>query len=281
MKEARGTGGAWRLPLFGFCTLVAPALISAASLSGTGSRTVTDIPGVMRHGPRHTREVALTFDACSPRGRGRIDTAVVSVLLQTRTPSTIFLGGKWARDVASYLRPLASDSLFEFGNHAYRHPHLVKLSDDSIRQELRKAQRAITRVIGRKPALFRAPYGEVDARVAAVAESLGLTVIQYDLPSGDPDSLISAGTIVRYVTSMARGGSIIVMHINTRGWHTAQALPEIIAGLRKKGYTFVTVSRLIAQDKLPKRAPPRRARRPVSILPFEPSPSRGTNGKGM
>ena len=86
-----------------------------------------------------------------------------------------------------------------------------------------------------------------------MAESLGLIVIQYDLPSGDPDSLISEQAIVRYVSSMARGGSIIVMHVNTRGWHTAEALPEIIANLRKKGYSFVTVSRLIARRKLPGR----------------------------
>jgi peptidoglycan-N-acetylglucosamine deacetylase len=237
--------------LFGCCCLAAAALISPWARSGVKPRVVPDIPGVIRHGPRKTMEIALTFDACSPRGRGRLDTAVARVLIQTRTPATIFLGGKWAADVARALRPLASDSLIEFGNHAYRHPHLMRLSGDSIAQELRKAQRAIKGVIGKKPVLFRAPYGEVDARVAAVAESLGLTVIQYDLPSGDADSLISEQAIVRYVSSMARGGSIIVMHINTRGWHTAEALPEIIANLRRKGYSFVTVSRLIAKGKPP------------------------------
>ena len=229
--------------------LIASALVSAASLSGVNSRLVPDIPGVIRHGPRNTRELALTFDACSSRGRGKLDTAVARVLLQMRTPATIFLGGKWAKDVARALRPLVSDSLIEFGNHAYMHPHLMKLSGDSIAQEIRKAQRVITGVTGRKPVLFRAPYGEVDLRVASVAESLGLTVIQYDLPSGDPDSLISEQAIVRYVSLMARGGSIIVMHINRRGWHTAEALPEIIANLRRKGYSFVTVSRLIAKRK--------------------------------
>jgi peptidoglycan/xylan/chitin deacetylase (PgdA/CDA1 family) len=212
------------------------------------------MPGVIRHGPRNAREVALTFDACSSRGRGKLDTGVVRVLLQTRTPATIFLGGKWASDVARALRPLVSDSLIEFGNHAYMHPHLMRLSSDSIARELRKAQRVIAGVIGKKPALFRAPYGEVDLRVAAVAESLGLTVIQYDLPSGDPDSLLSGQAIVRYVSLMARGGSIIVMHINRRGWHTAEVLPEIIANLRRKGYSFVTVSRLIAKREPPEGA---------------------------
>jgi peptidoglycan/xylan/chitin deacetylase (PgdA/CDA1 family) len=244
----------WPSRYFCYC-LVASALVSAAALSGVNPRLVSDIPGVIRHGPRNTRELALTFDACSSRGRGKLDTAVARVLLQTRTPATIFLGGKWAKDVARALRPLVSDSLIEFGNHAYMHPHLMKLSGDSIAQEIRKAQRVIRGVIGKKPVLFRAPYGEVDARVASVAGSLGLTVIQYDLPSGDPDSLISEQAIVRYVSSMARGGSIIVMHINTRGWHTAEALPEIIANLRRKGYSFVTVSRLIAKGKSPEGAP--------------------------
>ena len=220
-------------------------LIPAALFSGPGSVPGSDIPGVISHGPRNTKEIALTFDACSSRRRGRLDTAVAEVLIRTATPATVFLGGKWASDVGPALRPLLADSLVEFGDHAYMHPHLMRLPDDSVRGELRKAQRAIARVTGKRPLLFRAPYGEVDARIAAVAESLGLTVIEYDLPSGDPDPKLSPASIVRYVVSRARGGSIIVMHINTRGWHTAETLPEIIDGLRKRGFTFVTVGRLL------------------------------------
>jgi peptidoglycan/xylan/chitin deacetylase (PgdA/CDA1 family) len=231
-----------------------PAPAPGAAISGGTGGPLRATPGVIFHGSRERKQIALTFDACSVPGRGRLDTAVAAVLIRTRTPATVFLGGKWARDVAGSLRALLSDSLIEFGNHAYRHPHLIKLSDGKIRRELLKAQDAIRSVTGKTPALFRAPYGEVDARVSAAAESLGLTVIEYDLPSGDPDSLISAKRLIRYVTSMARGGSIIVMHINTRGWHTAEALPGIITGLRKRGFTFVTVSRLIAAGGVPEPA---------------------------
>jgi peptidoglycan/xylan/chitin deacetylase (PgdA/CDA1 family) len=52
--------------------------------------------------------------------------------------------------------------------------------------------------------------------------------------------------LIEYVTRNARNGSIVVMHINRRGWHTAEALPEIIARLRRRGYEFVTVGRLLA-----------------------------------
>ena len=39
------------------------------------------------------------------------------------------------------------------------------------------------------------------------------------------------------------------MHMNGRGWHTAQALPTVIAELRHRGYRFVTVSQALASAK--------------------------------
>jgi peptidoglycan/xylan/chitin deacetylase (PgdA/CDA1 family) len=35
------------------------------------------------------------------------------------------------------------------------------------------------------------------------------------------------------------------MHVNGRGWHTAEALPEIIQSLRRKGFVFIKVSDLL------------------------------------
>jgi len=229
------------------------------SIALAGSRWIMTAPGVIGHGPRKSKEIALTFDGCSERRRGVIDTAVINVLKETRTPATIFAGGKWARDVAPSLRSLAADTLFEFGCHAYMHPHLLTFSSGQIRRELGRAARALAGIIGRRPRLFRAPYGEIDARVAGIADSLGMRSIEYDLPSGDPDTSIARARLVRYVVAMARGGSIVVMHVNGRGRHTAEALPDIIARLRGKGYTFVTVGRLIAGlQARPVRPAPRR-----------------------
>jgi peptidoglycan/xylan/chitin deacetylase (PgdA/CDA1 family) len=71
----------------------------------------------------------------------------------------------------------------------------------------------------------------------------------YDLASGDPDSTISRERLIRYVVTSARNGSIIVMHMNGRGWHTAEALPEIIQALRAKGFIFSKVSDLLMAQK--------------------------------
>lgn len=202
-------------------------------------------PVVVAHGLRTEKRIALTFDACSTRLPSHYDERVTKVLVETGTPATIFLGGRWMQEEPEQTRYLASLPQFELANHTYDHPHLRRESVARIREELLKTQNIMFSMTGRQPRLFRAPYGEYDDRVVKTAASMGLTTVEYDLPSGDPDIHATREKLIEYVTSKAKNGSIIVMHVNRRGWHTAEALPEIISILRKRGFTFVTVGELI------------------------------------
>jgi peptidoglycan/xylan/chitin deacetylase (PgdA/CDA1 family) len=204
-------------------------------------------PIVVPHGPRDKRVIALTFDACSTKKPSHYDERITNILIETKTPATLFLGGKWMEEEIEQTKYLASIPYFELGNHTFLHPHLLTMSDDRIRQELSWTQEVMYSLTGKQPTLFRSPYGEEDDRVVRIAASMGLRTIQFDLASGDPDSSISKEKLIAYVSSMAKSGSIIVMHINMRGWHTAEALPEIISRLRKRGFTFVTVGELLSQ----------------------------------
>jgi peptidoglycan-N-acetylglucosamine deacetylase len=206
-------------------------------------------PRVVLHGQRDKKVIALTFDACSTRKPSQYDERITKILIETRTAATLFLGGKWMEDDTVQTKYLANIPYFELGNHTLLHPHLLKMSDDQIRQELAWTQQILFSLTGKQTTLFRPPYGEEDDRVVRIAASMGLTTIQFDLASGDPDSSISKERLVEYVSSMAKCGSIIVMHINRRGWHTAEALPEIISRLRKRGFTFVTVGELLSELK--------------------------------
>ena len=154
-------------------------------------------------------------------------------------------------------RDLASLPFLEIGNHTYIHPHLRQLNEtygqtfvvpeERIREELHTTQLILDTLTGRRGRLFRPPYGEYDERVLRIAAELGLTTIQFDLASGDPDTSATKARLVDYVVRAARNGSIIVMHINRRGWHTAEALADIIRGLKKRGFDLVTVSELLQQ----------------------------------
>jgi peptidoglycan/xylan/chitin deacetylase (PgdA/CDA1 family) len=143
------------------------------------------------------------------------------------------------------MRVLAEIPLFEIANHSYIHPHMTEVPPDRQREELLWTQQILLSLTGKLPRFFRPPYGEVNEELADVAAQSGLHTVEYDFASGDPDKHITRERLVAWVLAKARPGSIIVMHMNRRGWHTAEALPDIISGLRAKGMVLSTVGEMV------------------------------------
>jgi peptidoglycan/xylan/chitin deacetylase (PgdA/CDA1 family) len=200
----------------------------------------------LEHGQRDEKRVAITFDLCSA-GKYLFDEDVYASVERLRVPATIFIGGVWAEKNPALARRIAADPLLEVASHSYHHPHLTELNASELDEEFAKSQQAIFKVTGVWPHLLRAPYGEIDAHVLDAAARHGLTIVQYDLPSGDPDPALKADKIVRWVVDSAKGGSVIVMHINQNGVHTAETFPRIVHELRRKGFELVTVSQLLGE----------------------------------
>jgi peptidoglycan/xylan/chitin deacetylase (PgdA/CDA1 family) len=250
MKPIRGL--ALALSLAGLPAAV-PAAAPPAPASGAA------IPAALEHGPRSLRRIALTFDACTTRDPSPYDPRIPAVLEALRVPATFFVGGGWALEERPELRALARNPLFEIGNHTFSHPHLTRIPDAAIRDELLRTQAVVAAETGRAPTLFRPPYGEYDARVLRIASELGLTTVEYDLPSGDPDAHATTDALVRWVLRQARPGSIVVMHVNHRRFHTAEALPAIVAGLRARGFELVKVSELAPRRRQQLTSAPLRA----------------------
>lgn len=203
---------------------------------------------IIEHGPRDTPRIALTFDACPTNLTEEYDAQVIEVLVREHAPATLFLSGRWVEKNAEKAKALAAQRHFEIANHAYWHPHLLTKNDERVLTELRKTQRLIKKTTGKTPRFFRPPYGEVDERVAKLAKQAGLTTIQFDIASGDPDPGLSPRRIERVILRDAKNGSIIVFHMNRKGVHTAEVLPKIINGLRKKGFALVTVGELLKKS---------------------------------
>jgi peptidoglycan/xylan/chitin deacetylase (PgdA/CDA1 family) len=204
---------------------------------------------IFEHGPRSSAKIALTFDACPTGKLGEYDEKVIDVLLEENVPATLFMSGRWVEKNPEKAKFLASQPQFEIAAHSYYHPHMMEKSDDRDIRELKRTQALIKKVTGKTPRYFRPPYGEADERIVRLAAQAGLVTVQYDIASGDPDPTLSAGRIVRVMLRDAKGGSIIVFHMNGNGVHTAEALPQIIEGLRKKGFTLVTVGALLEEGK--------------------------------
>jgi len=196
------------------------------------------------HGSRTQKKIALTFDACPSTSHGGYDAGVVQVLIDSGVPATFFLSGKWIIRHKEQIKKLASNPNFELANHSYSHPHCTRKSADSVRLEIERTESLLRKYAKTTPKLFRPPFGETDTTLERIVSRLGMRTVMYDLASGDPDTTFTASRLIKYVSSHTQNGSIIVMHVNGRGWHTAEALPEIIRLLRMKGFEFVTVSEL-------------------------------------
>ena len=198
-------------------------------------------------GDRSVKKVALTFDLCeTPNSPAGFDDKLVGVLISRQVPATFMMGGHWASTHQSDARLLGSTPFFEIGNHSYAHKHPTRVSAAAFRDEIELAQRQIEAYAGVTPRVFRFPYGEHDARTLGIVKDAHLVPIQWNVETGDPDRNVSAADIVRVVKQQTRNGSIVIMHANGRGWHTAEALPEVVSWLRGQGYELVTVSDLLA-----------------------------------
>ena len=187
------------------------------------------------------KEVALTFDACPHPGAAGVDQRILEILADSSVAATFFISGQWAEQHPAVTRSIAENPLFEVGNHSFSHPHLSEKPERVIREELVSTERSFDRLAIPHVKLFRPPFGETSDRVQRMADSLGFRTIMYDVASGDPDTSFSRERLTRSVLDSVKDGSVVVLHVNGRGWHTAEALPEIIGELRRRGFVFRTV----------------------------------------
>ncbi len=210
--------------------------------------------------------IALTFDLCEAMGQiTGYDGAIIDTLRQNQVKATFFAGGKWMLDHGERSQQLMTDPLFEIGNHSWSHANMRKLGRDRALREIRNTQAAyeqtredlsqkqcakpVDETLSQVPArigLYRFPYGACNADAIAEVAEQGLLAIQWDVAMADPVLMQTGDRIVKAVLSKVRPGSIIIGHANGRGVHTNDALPVLIAELRKRGFEFVTVSELLA-----------------------------------
>lgn len=215
-----------------------------------------DYRGLITNGNRSEHKVALTFDLCQSEGDlAGYDNEIIRVLNETQTPATFFAGGEWMRDHQTEILNLAANPLFEIGNHSWSHPDFSAITIDEMKTEIILTQQFMYDLLGYQTNLFRLPFGTYTEEALNVIGENGLYIIQWEVVSGDPDPNINAESMTKWVLQQVQPGSIIIMHANGRGWHTAEALPTIIQSIRQQGYTLVTIPELLGIQS-PKKVSP-------------------------
>ena len=200
--------------------------------------------------PVTAKVVALTFDGGGDAGGVR---SILDTLAARHVPATFFLTGDFVKAFPNRSTRIARSYLV--GNHTMTHPHLTRLSDDAITRQVRRAEAVIRNTTGQDPRrFFRFPFGESNAHSIAVVNRLCYVPFGWTVDTlgwkGTREGGMTVGKVVARVLAAARPGEIVLMHVGANpddhSTLDADALPRVIRELRLRGYSFVSLSRVMS-----------------------------------
>jgi peptidoglycan/xylan/chitin deacetylase (PgdA/CDA1 family) len=182
--------------------------------------------------------IALTFDdGPDPHTTPQL----LDLLEALNLHVTFFVLGQHAQANPGVLRRMAKDH--EIGNHSWDHPKFSCLTDDQVRDQLRRTHDVIARIVGEghAPKIMRPPYGEITAeRKALISREFHYQIVGWDVDSEDWKTIPPA-KIEKHILGHAKDGCTILAHdIHAR---TIAAMPATLRSLKSK-FQLVTVSQL-------------------------------------
>jgi len=183
--------------------------------------------------------IAMTFD---DGPSATLTPKLLDLLATHHIKATFFVIGENVAEHPEIVARAAREG-HEIANHSWSHPNLGKMSDDSVRRQLRQTDDAIENSTGKRPTLMRPPYGSITAREKRwIHDEFGYDIILWDV---DPYDWKRPGpAVVRArILKETRPGSIVLSHDIHPG--TIEAMPSTFDELEAKGFKFVTVSELI------------------------------------
>lgn len=194
---------------------------------------------IFLNGPNR-KMVALTFDD----GPDLINTPVIiDTLAKYQVQGNFFFIGEKVRKYPEVVK-----NAYNQGNlvlsHSYYHHDLSKETASQIEADLAKTEKAFQDVVGVEPALLRPPYGAVNDTVISTGVQNGYKEILWSIDTLDWSQKESSN-IVNNVLKNIRNGDIILMHSNEDKTETAKALPQIIEGLKQRGFEIVSLQTML------------------------------------
>ncbi|HEX7610945.1 MAG TPA: polysaccharide deacetylase family protein, partial [Solirubrobacteraceae bacterium] len=180
---------------------------------------------------------ALTFDD-GPHAQGT--PAVLELLAGAGVAATFFLVGEQVRRNPSLAREIVSAGHL-VGLHCHRHRNLLHLTPRQVHADIDRAAAAIEDATGLTPALYRPPYGVLNASALRLANARGWRTLLWSHWGRDWERRATPESIAALVTAGADEGAVLLLHdaddYSAPGsWRrTAAALPQVLATLADRG----------------------------------------------
>lgn len=186
------------------------------------------------------KKIGITFDAAW----GNSDTdQLIEILKKHNAKATFFTTGEWVDRYPEDVKKLYAAG-HDIQNHSDRHPHVAQINPKKLIADTKACDDKIEKLIGKRPTLYRAPYGEYDNEMLATFEK-SHQVIQWNVDSRDWQRP-AIEKMVKSVTEHTGPGSILLFHNDIPA--TPIALDSILTQLDKAGYQYILVSDLVFKE---------------------------------
>lgn len=232
-----------------FCWIFLPLALYAQSVPQQWGENVT---GVTTKFHSDKKEIALTFDACGGSARSsQYDAQLIEFLYANRIPATLFINARWIDTNPEIFMQLSRNPLFEIANHGTAHKPLSvegksiyaiqgTASRDEVIAEIQGNNQKIEKLTGKRPLFFRAGTAYYDEHAVAIARSLKMEIGGFSILA-DAGATFSAPKVAQQLIS-AKGGDIVIAHMNHPEGGTREGIIEGVNALLKEGFTFVRLS---------------------------------------
>lgn len=234
----RGWGTLWRIVLIGILLLCGLLWIPPAHVPAS-TELKLEVPEEGKE-----KLVALTFDdGPHPEFTGPL----LDGLKERGVKATFFLVGTQIHYAPELVRRMAKEG-HQIGVHTYSHVTVAGLEQEEFLLQVEGTRRLIYSLLGERELWLRPPYGLMDENTPRWAD--GPVVLWSVDPEDWKDDKV--GRIRDHIVAHAGDGDIILLHDIYPS--SVEAALGAVDELKKQGFRFVTVARLLEERGVAPRA---------------------------
>jgi peptidoglycan/xylan/chitin deacetylase (PgdA/CDA1 family) len=221
-------------------------------LASEPSQWGENVTGVTARFASDKKEIALTLDACGGSAKSsQYDAELIDYLIRNKIPATLFINARWIDTNPEIFQKIASNPLFEIGNHGTAHRPLSvngksvyniqgTRSPEEVQREIEGNSRKIEQLTGKRPLFFRSGTAYYDEEAVRIARAHGVEIAGFAIVA-DAGATLDAAEVARRIKNV-QSGDIVIAHMNHPESGTREGIIEAVDALRGAGFTFVRLS---------------------------------------
>jgi peptidoglycan-N-acetylglucosamine deacetylase len=182
--------------------------------------------------------IAITFDD----GPHSENTPAILDILKDRAKATFFCIGSKIEGNETLLKRMNEEGHL-VGTHSYSHSNWFDFySAKKMKAELRQSEDQVYKILGKKPLLFRPPYGVINPMLKKALGSFSYHIIGYSNRSLDTVTKDENRAVERLIRNL-RPGDVVLLHDTVP--YAASLLKKFLDKASDKGYIIIGLEELL------------------------------------